>query len=65
MRCSQFGGAFFDCGGTTSPRASSADVAADIAEPTIRNIVHSFYEKARRDDMLGSIFGARVQNCGA
>lgn len=47
------------------PGSSTTDAAADITEATICDVVHAFYEKARRDDMLGPIFEARVQNCVA
>lgn len=41
---------------------SSAASAESITEPMIRELVHAFYEKARRDDILGPIFEAKVQN---
>ena len=47
---------------TASPRASPADASAGVTESMIRDVVHAFYEKARRDDMLGPIFEAKVQS---
>jgi len=48
--------------GTTSSPASPTDAPAGITEAMIRDIVHTFYEKVRRDDMLGPIFEAKVQS---
>jgi hemoglobin len=33
-----------------------------ITEPIIRDLVHAFYAKARRDELLGPIFEANVKD---
>jgi hemoglobin len=47
---------------TGSPSPASADTAANITEPMIRDLVHAFYARARRDDLLGPIFEANVKD---
>lgn len=47
---------------TTSPQAGPTAAPTAITEAMIRDVVHAFYAKARRDDLLGPIFEAKVQN---
>jgi hemoglobin len=47
---------------TASPNAQSSDAIASITEPIIRDLVHAFYAKARRDALLGPIFDANVKD---
>jgi hemoglobin len=46
---------------TSSPDPTPADTA-NITEPMIRNLVHAFYARARRDELLGPIFEANVKD---
>jgi hemoglobin len=46
-----------------SPRAQLAPGAgAGVTEPMIRELVHAFYGKVRRDPQLGPIFNREVQD---
>jgi len=36
--------------------------AAGISEPMIETLVHAFYAKVRRDELLGPIFNARIDD---
>jgi hemoglobin len=43
-----------------SPHPELSGGAASITEPMIRDLVHAFYARARRDEILGPIFEAKV-----
>ena len=36
--------------------------AADVSEDEIRDLVHTFYGRVRRDELIGPIFNVRVEN---
>lgn len=44
------------------PHPKSPGLAVGISEPMIRDLVHAFYAKVRRDPLLGPIFNARVHD---
>ncbi len=46
--------------GTNNSQLSGETVS--ITEPIIRDLVHAFYAKARRDELLGPIFEANVKD---
>jgi hemoglobin len=46
--------------GTNNSQLSNETVS--ITEPIIRDLVHAFYAKARRDELLGPIFEANVKD---
>jgi hemoglobin len=43
------------------PEAPGAD--AGITEAMIRDLVHAFYARVRRDPLIGPIFNAAVEDC--
>ena len=45
-----------------SPHPELSGGAASITEPMIRDLVHAFYARARRDEILGPIFEANVED---
>jgi hemoglobin len=45
-----------------SPHLELSGGAASITEPMIRDLVHAFYARARRDEILGPIFEAKVKD---
>ncbi len=44
------------------PKAPGLD--AGVTEPMIRDLVHTFYARVRRDSVLGPIFNAEIANWG-
>lgn len=47
---------------TASPDSQAAAVALGVTELMIRDLVHAFYVRARRDPLLRPIFETEVQN---
>jgi hemoglobin len=47
---------------TASPNPEQSGAATSITEPMIRDLVHAFYARARRDEILGPIFEANVKD---
>lgn len=47
------------------PHPKSPGLAAGVTEPMIRDLVHAFYAKVRRDPLLGPIFEAKVHDWDA
>ncbi|MFA5900686.1 MAG: group III truncated hemoglobin [Hyphomicrobium sp.] len=45
-----------------APHPKSPGLAAGVTEPMIRDLVHTFYAKARLDPLLGPIFNAKVHD---
>jgi hemoglobin len=45
-----------------SPHLEVSDGSVSITEPMIRDLVHAFYTRARRDELLGPIFEANVKD---
>lgn len=48
-----------------SPHPKSPGLAAGVTESIIRDLVHAFYAKVRRDPLLGPIFNARIDDWNA
>lgn len=44
------------------PHPKAPGVEAGVTETMIRELVHAFYGKVRRDDLLGPIFNAKVKD---
>jgi len=44
------------------PHPKSPGLEAGVTEIMIRGLVHAFYAKVRKDDALGPVFDAHVQN---
>jgi hemoglobin len=47
---------------TGTNNSQLSDETVSITEPIIRDLVHAFYAKARRDELLGPIFEANVKD---
>jgi hemoglobin len=45
-----------------APHPKAPGLEAGITEPMIRDLVHAFYARVRRDEVLGPIFNARIEN---
>lgn len=45
-----------------APHPKSPGLAAEVTEEMINRLVHTFYAKVRRDEILGPIFNRRVGN---
>jgi hemoglobin len=45
-----------------APHPKAPGLAAGISEAMIRDLVHAFYAKVRRDPLLGPIFNAKIDD---
>jgi hemoglobin len=45
-----------------APHPKSPGLAAGVSETMIRDLVHAFYAKVRRDPLLGPIFNTKVED---